>query len=176
MMDLSDLYKVWALCMAVSVCKTGFLAQRVGGLRGKHKSFATAEDKKGLGGDANAGAVTNGAAAIDHPEIMRWNNCHRNELENIPLFIGGSTVFVVVASAIWGQSLSPSNHDCVAGAILFVVWTASRLGHTICYLNELSPARTIVFVLGLVTSYVIPLYAMINAFANLSCAYPATSC
>ncbi len=63
--------------MGLSVLQTALLAINTGRLRGVHKTFATQED-----------ADKNGGTVGEHEEVVRSNNAHRNQLENLPLFVG----------------------------------------------------------------------------------------
>jgi len=77
MLTIVDLVKAWTVCMGVSILQTCVLAVNTGRLRKEHKSWATEEDQKKYGGIVG-----------DVPEVQRANAAHRNQLENLPIFIG----------------------------------------------------------------------------------------
>lgn len=160
MLEYIDLVKAWVFCLGVAVLHTAILAFNVGRLRGVHKSFATEEDKARAGGTGTVGDV---------PEVQRANNAHRNQLENLPLFIGASLLFVVVAVQAYIKSVidgSPTDRDFLGGIILFAVWVFTRIGHSFAYLNQLQPWRSICFGTSATTIFVIVFYSIINVFAN----------
>jgi len=132
------------------------LAFRTGGLRGKHKTFMTKEDQVTLGkGEGTVGA--------DHPEVVRWNAAHRNELENLLPFLCVLVAFLFMASVATKGS---AERDPLAGIIMFTVWVGSRMIHTICYINEIQPWRTAAWVFGVLDIFAIGFYAIINVFVN----------
>jgi len=149
-----DLVKTWVVCVGVACMHTAILGFNVGRLRGVHKSWLTEEDK-----------VKNGGIVGDVPEVQRGNAAHRNQLENLPLFIGSSVVFIF-ATIYAGIKKSDPEGDYQAGCVLFVVWTFMRLGHSVAYLNALQPWRTVCFLVGQLTMFTISLYAIINVLAN----------
>lgn len=141
-----DLLKTWVVTLGVCILQTAILAFNVGRLRGVHKSWATEEDK-----------AKNGGIVGDVPEVQRGNSAHRNQLENLPLFIGASAIFVFTAA---------KERDFQAGCVLFVVFAFARIGHSVAYLNQLQPWRTICFLTGTLTIFTTTLYAIINVLAN----------
>jgi len=152
----TDLVQTVVVLLSFEALKCCLLAFRTGGLRGKHKTFVTKEDQVTLG-------KGEGAVGADHPEVVRWNSAHRNELENLLPFLCVVVAFVYMASV---ASKGDSSRDPTAGIILFTVWVGSRMIHTICYVNEIQPARTAAWVFGVLTLFATGFYAIINVFVN----------
>lgn len=69
---------------------------------------------------------------------MAWRagRCWQNDLENIPLYLFVSLAYVLAGG--------PELWACV----LFGVYTAARVSHTLCYMLALQPWRVISFATG----------------------------
>lgn len=73
------------------------------------------------------------------PATLRAKRAHLNDLENIPGFLVLATLFALAggsATAAWAT---------------FGVYFAARTLHTICYLGQKQPWRTVMFALGQLT-------------------------
>jgi len=80
--------------------------------------------------------------------VERYLNLSRNDSENIlPFFI---------ASLLWQEYLSDIASDWfqLTGVILGGIFCACRFGHTIAYICEIQPWRTIFFFLGVIVTIV----------------------
>lgn len=99
---------------------------------------ANARRKAGVIVNAEDAKVTPGAhvEATDAPSVLRYKRAHLNDLENIPMFLILATLFVMA-----GASKN-------AGWAYCGTFTAARYLHTITYLKELQPWRTIAFGIG----------------------------
>jgi prostaglandin-E synthase 1 len=100
-----------------------------GAVRGKTKTTPNVED---------AGTVARGARIVaeDPPEVARVLRAHKNAMANIVPFAILGLVFVLAGGSA-----------AVAWAV-FGTFTAARLAHSLAYLNEKQPWRTLSFVLG----------------------------
>lgn len=77
--------------------------------------------------------------AQEAPETMRAKRAHLNDLENIPAFLSVALLFALLgasATAAWAY---------------FGFYFGVRTLHTICYLKQLQPWRTVMFALGQLT-------------------------
>lgn len=106
-----------------------------GAVRGKTKTTPNEED---------AGSIAKGAtlAAVDPPEVARVLRAHRNAADNILPFAILALLFVV-----WGAS--PMLTGIFCGIFVF-----ARIGHTLSYLGEKQPWRSIMFGVGGVATLV----------------------
>jgi glutathione S-transferase len=78
-------------------------------------------------------------APEEAPAVQRAARAWRNDLENIPIFLILALIYVSA-----GLADTPFIIYCL-------VFMACRIGHTICYLNAIQPARTILFTVGALT-------------------------
>lgn len=69
-------------------------------------------------------------------KTARYKRAHRNALENIPLFLLTAMLLVMV-----GVSATTAR-------ILFGVFVAARLFHSVAYIGQWQPWRTVSFVIG----------------------------
>jgi len=76
-------------------------------------------------------------AAFELPQVQRAAKAWLNDLENIPIFIGLGTAYVLTGA-------SPG-----AATWLFSTFTIARILHTLMYLLGLQPWRTITYAVGI---------------------------
>jgi glutathione S-transferase len=76
-------------------------------------------------------------AAFELPQVQRAAKTWLNDLENIPIFIGLGTAYVLTGA-------SPG-----AATWLFSIFTIARILHTLMYLLGLQPWRTITYAVGI---------------------------
>jgi uncharacterized MAPEG superfamily protein len=107
-----------------------------GAVRARTKTAINPEDAR---------TVSKGAevVATDPPEVARVLRAHRNAHDNIVPFLFLGLVFVLLGGAP------------LHAQILFGVFTAARLVHSVVYLRELQPYRTLFFVIGGLTTLVL---------------------
>lgn len=72
------------------------------------------------------------------PQVQRAQRAWQNDLENIPVFFALGLIYVLVEAA-------PA-----AGPSFFATFTAARCVHSISYLLELQPWRTVAYGVGLI--------------------------
>lgn len=77
--------------------------------------------------------------AQEAPEVLRAKRAHQNDLENIPAFLFIALLFTLTGGSSTG------------GWAYFGVYFAARLLHTITYLAQKQPWRTVSFAIGQVT-------------------------
>ncbi len=97
-------------------------------------------------------AVTFGGkeAPEEAPAVQRASRAWRNDLENIPIFLILAWIYVTA-----GLADTPFVIYCV-------IFMVCRIGHTICYLNSIQPARTIFFTVGALTMLVLIIHLFIK--------------
>jgi uncharacterized MAPEG superfamily protein len=66
----------------------------------------------------------------------RYRRAHRNALENTPLFMITALVLTLMGTS------------ATIGAALFYPYVGLRILHSVCYVKQIQPFRTIAFVLG----------------------------
>ncbi len=71
------------------------------------------------------------------PQVQRAARAWQNDLENIPVFFALGLVYMLVDAP---SSVAPA---------LFLIFTASRILHTVFYLAALQPWRTIAYAVGI---------------------------
>jgi len=77
--------------------------------------------------------------AQDAPDVLRAKRAHQNDLENIPAFLFVALLFTLTGGSATG------------GWAYFGLYFAARLFHTIMYLAQKQPWRTVCFALGQIT-------------------------
>lgn len=85
----------------------------------------------------DAGTFGRPPATEDLPQVQRAARAWRNDLENIPAFLGLGVAYVLVGA-------SPA-----AAPWLFVTFTIARIVHTLAYLLGVQPWRTIAYAIGI---------------------------
>ncbi|MGP9799183.1 MAPEG family protein [Halomonas sp. 86] len=70
------------------------------------------------------------------PQVQQASKAWSNDLENIPIFLALGVTYIFVGApsglAVW----------------LFMIFTAARYCHTLCYLAKLQPWRTVSYGIG----------------------------
>jgi glutathione S-transferase len=112
-------------------------------VRAKNKVYTNPEDAALLAKGVKADA--------EHPNYLRASNAYRNDLENIPIFIGLAWAFLHLHCA---DALAPT---------YFAVFTAARFGHTFFYLKGLQPWRTISFGIGVLVNMAMAVQILLAA-------------
>lgn len=86
------------------------------------------------------------------PQVQKAGKAWSNDLENIPIFLGLGAAYVLVEAssglAMW----------------LFMLFTASRYCHTLCYLNALQPWRTISYGVGIGCMIIMCIQILVTLF------------
>ncbi|KAG5890850.1 hypothetical protein JTB14_016283 [Gonioctena quinquepunctata] len=117
----------------ILILKMVFMSFFTGIQRYKHKAFANEEDTKKL----------HVKVKVDQ-NVERVRRAHLNDVENIPLFFVSAFIYVLT---------DPSEY---VAKILFLVYTAVRIVHTVVYAVVVvpQPARALSFGIGtLITVY-----------------------
>lgn len=73
----------------------------------------------------------------------RYRRAHRNALENIPLFLITALLLPMIGTPF------------LAAAILYGVFVVARILHSICYVRQIQPLRTMSFAIGMVDQAVV---------------------
>lgn len=124
--------KVLGLCTGILFVKMFAVGLTQGLVRAKNKVYTNPEDAALIGKTQ--------AAQAEHPDYIRASNAYRNDLENIPIFLGLAWAALHLHAA---DGLAP---------VYFGLFTAARVGHTFFYLKGLQPWRSLAFGLGLLVN------------------------
>lgn len=126
----------YAITTAVLGLNLLFLANATALTRAKASEVMNPEDER-----LNAGASVVYEAGND--TTARFRRAHRNALENIPLFL------------ITGFLLATTGVSSTLAFVLFGVFVAARLVHSLAYIKQLQPWRTLAFAIGAVDQVVV---------------------
>jgi glutathione S-transferase len=125
--------RLYGFCAAVLVIKMLVTANLTGVYRTSRKVYATPEDYRFFGQEP---------VSRRDEDIERIRRSHQNDLENILPFLGIGLVY-----ALSGPSYTMA-------AVLFIVFTVSRVLYTVVYVAGLQPWRTILFAVAQIALYV----------------------
>jgi len=128
-------FTAYAIAILVLTLNMLFLWGYSGGVRGRSKTTPNPEDAR----DPAARRVVEG----DPPEVARVLRAHKNAMANVLPF------------AILGLVYVLANGDATAAAVIFGIFTASRLAHSYAYLGAKQPWRTVAFGVGALTTLVL---------------------
>lgn len=120
-------FRAYAIACSILALKMLATALLTGYTRTRHKRFLNPEDASVLGG---------AAATEEHPDVQRIMRMHRNDVENILPFYTLGLIFVLMGAPAWGAEW------------YFYTFTAARIVHSITYVAQLQPWRTIAFMIG----------------------------
>jgi len=119
--------RLYALCALILVLKMMALGTYTGTLRMRRNVYSSPEDYR-FQGQTPSGR--------GDPDIERARRAHRNDLENILPFLAVGPLYVL-------------SGPTEAGAwICFVGFTTARILHTLFYLREAMPHRTLAYAGG----------------------------
>lgn len=129
MLTTNPSFLIYSASMVVLCLNVLALWGYSGAVRNKSKTTHNPED---------LGATAKGAelVAVDPPAVARVLRAHRNAADNILPFAVLGLLFV-----LWGASP-------LLTAIFCGVFVAARLGHSLSYLGEKQPWRTVSFAVG----------------------------
>jgi len=135
MLTTNPSFLIYSASMVVLCLNVLALWGYSGAVRNKSKTTHNTEDAAGKG---------NGRALVqvDPPEVARVLRAHRNAADNILPFAVLGLLFV-----LWGASP-------MLTAIFCGVFVAARLAHSLTYLNEKQPWRTVSFGVGALATLV----------------------
>jgi glutathione S-transferase len=120
-------FRLWALSVLLLGFKMLALASWTSRIRLRKKIFAAPEDY------ASQGLAVQ---AVRDADVERARRAHRNDLENILPFFAVGAVYAATEPSALGAWL------CFGG------FTLGRILHTVFYLGERMPHRTIAYALG----------------------------
>jgi len=125
-----DPFALKALGLATALLFFKMLAIAIfqGSVRAKNDVYTNPEDAAFIGKSETAQA--------EHPDYLRLSKAYRNDLENIPIFLGLAWAFLHLhGSDAWAPAY-------------FAVFTVARYGHSFFYLKAIQPWRALAFALG----------------------------
>lgn len=119
--------RLYSICALLLVLKMMALAVYTSSLRMRKNVYASPEDYSFQG---------KSPSGRSDAQIERARRAHRNDLENVLPFLAVGPLYVLSGAS-------------AAGAwICFVGFTAARILHTLFYLREAMPHRTLAYVAG----------------------------
>lgn len=124
---MNELLRIYALCVLVLCLKMLAISCYQGFFRIRGRVFTNPED---------AAFFNRTPQPEELPQVVRASKAWVNDLENIPPF------FVV------GGLCVASGTAVVATGVLFGVFTLARVVHTVMYLMECQPWRTLAYGVG----------------------------
>ncbi len=120
-------FKLYAFTSTLVALHLLILAGWTGAVRTKHKSYVNPED---------AGAFKGAAVEADHPDVLRVKRAHQNAIESaIPFFAVGLMYTLTGATKAGGQAY-------------FLTFLAARVLHSVFYLAQKQPFRTLSYAVG----------------------------
>ncbi|WP_158502119.1 MAPEG family protein [Vitiosangium sp. GDMCC 1.1324] len=120
-------FRLYALCAIVLVIKMQAVGIATARTRARLKVALNAEDAARFGAQlVNA----------EHPEVERVLRAHRNDLENIPVFLILGFIAVLAGAPPLGLQ------------ICLIAFTAARVVHSIAYVKAMQPWRSLSFGIG----------------------------
>lgn len=121
--------KVYYVCVALLALKMMMMSILTARLRFKKRIVITPEDKK---------ALKNSQVSYNNPEIERVRRAHRNDCENIILFVSTGFLYTL------------TNPNTAVAILLYLLYTVARFAHTYVYAIKVTPqpARFIAFAVG----------------------------
>ncbi len=134
--------RLFAICYLILVIKMMAVGIYTGTVRRRRRVFATPEDYKLQGMSASDAA---------DEDIERARRAHRNDLENILPFLGVGLVYALTSPSMLGAQIS------------FIGFTAARVLHSLFYMLQMQPHRSIVFTVG----FVLMLWMVIASLVSL---------
>lgn len=123
-------FKLYVICCAILSAQMLFLGGYTAATRSKNKNYLNPEDVKVSFKDAK---LVEGA---EHPNVARVQRAHRNLNESLPMFFALGLISVLAGASPLGVKI------CLG------VFTGARVLHSIVYINELQPWRTMMFAIG----------------------------
>lgn len=128
-MTTNPVFVAYVLTTTVLGLNLLVLANATAGTRAKANEVINPEDKR-----------LNQAAQVvlegGNDTTARWRRAHRNALENIPLFL------------LTGFLLTLTGTSTTMAYTLYGVFVAARLLHSVAYIAQMQPWRTIGFAIG----------------------------
>ncbi len=138
---MGALLRVYAITAIVLALKMSAIAFVQGRARTNTGTFLNPEDAATFGGKA---------VAEESEIVQRAARAWRNDLENIPIFLILSWIYVSA-----GLALTPFIIYCS-------IFMAARIVHTICYINSIQPWRTAAFTVGALTMLALIIHLFIG--------------
>lgn len=123
-------FKLYVICCAILSFQMLVLAAMTAGKRANRQNYLNPEDVKVSRKDARL------IEGSEHPDVARVIRAHRNMNESLPLFFALGLLCVLAGVSPLGARL------CIGG------FTAARLLHSVVYINELQPFRTMLYALA----------------------------
>jgi len=125
--------KLYALAVAILAIQLLLIAFWTGTVRAMNKTWVNPEDA----------ALNKGTQAdVDHPAVQRVKRAHQNALENAVPFVAVGGLYAL------------TNPGMTMAQILFFGFVGVRVLHTVFYLSNKQPFRTMMFAIGAVLTVI----------------------
>ena len=124
-------FKLYAICCVILSFQMLVLGAMTAAKRASRQGYLNPEDVSVSKKDAKF------VDGPEHPDVARVIRAHRNMLETLPLFFTLGLIFVLAGGSVMGAE------------ICFGAFTVARVLHSIVYLKELQPWRTMMFAISL---------------------------
>ena len=124
-------FKIYAVCCVILSFQMLVLGAMTAAKRANRQNYLNPEDVKVSRSDAKL--IEGG---VEHADVARVIRAHRNLNESLPIFFALGLLMVLVGVSPLGAN------------ICFGVFTGARIVHSIVYINELQPWRTMFFAIG----------------------------
>jgi uncharacterized MAPEG superfamily protein len=140
-------FVAYALACVALCLNLLFLWNWSGAVRTRTKTTLNPED---------AGTVSRGAGVVeaDPGPVARVLRAHRNAADNTVIFFVLGALYVLTGASVRGAQ------------IYFGVFTGARILHTIMYLNELQPWRTIAYAISVLATLGLVVQVLMNLFGG----------
>jgi prostaglandin-E synthase 1 len=126
-------FKLYAICCVILSFQMLVLGAMTAAKRANRQGYLNPEDVAVSKKDAKF------VEGVEHPDVARVIRAHRNMLESLPIFFALGLIFVLAGGSVLGAE------------ICFGAFTVARILHSVVYLKELQPWRTMMFAIGLLS-------------------------
>jgi len=130
----------YSLVVVLSILKASALSVATASRRGALKRFINEEDATWLGGTH---------LEVDDPSVQRLFRAHRNELENLVLFVPAGALYLVSAAS------------ALAGTIYCGAFLLGRSAHTYAYLSRKASLRRNGYTIAWLTNIIMSIHALV---------------
>ena len=123
-------FRLYAICSVILAAQMLILGGYTAARRSGNKNYLNPEDNKVSFKDAK---LVEGA---EHPEVARIQRAHRNLLESLPMFFALGLIALLAG-------VNP-----MGARVCFITFTGARVLHSLVYIKELQPFRTLSYAIG----------------------------
>ena len=140
-------FRLYAICSVSLSAQMLILGGYTAARRAGNKKYLNPEDNKV---SSKGATLVEGA---EHPEVARIQRAHRNLLESLPMFFALGLISVLAGANPMGTRVA------------IITFTAARVLHSLVYIKELQPFRTLSFAVGSVALIGMMVMTLMAVFA-----------